>query len=75
MTILAIYNDTERRLEIIDNENILDEYETELSYKGYAVFEFSNMQKIFDANATKTLGMGEYKLNDLINFARENNLL
>lgn len=29
------------------------------------------MQKIFDANATKALGMGEYKLNDLINFARE----
>lgn len=75
MTILAIYNDTERKLEIINNENILDEYETELSCKGYTVFEFSSMQKIFDANANKVLGMGEYKLNDLINFARKNNLL
>ena len=43
--------------------------------KDMQFFEFSNMQKIFDANANKALGMGEYKLNDLINFARENNLL
>ena len=75
MTILAIYNDAERRLEMINDENILDEYETELAYKGYTVFEFGSMQKVFDANANKVLGIGKYTIKELMDFANKNNLL
>lgn len=75
MIILAIYNDTEKRLEIIDDENILDDYEAQLSCKGYLVYEFSNMQKIFDANANKICGMERYTICELMDFAKENSLI
>lgn len=75
MTILAIYNDTERRLEMINDENIMDEYGTELAYEGYSTSEFSSMQKVFDANANKVPGIGKYTIKELIDFATKNNLL
>lgn len=75
MMILAIYNDNERRLEVVSDENMLDEYESELDCMGYAVYEFTSMQKIFDANANKTCGMERYTIYELMDFAKENSLI
>lgn len=66
--ILAIYNENERRLELVNDENVLDEYETELAHERYTVYEFSNMQKVFDAKVNKTVGMERYTINELMSF-------